>query len=636
MPNTFDTALSGLRTAQRGLATTSHNIANAATEGFTRQRVEQGTRTPQLSGNTWVGTGVDATAINRIQDEFINARLQGMASDHARLETFHFMASRIDTTLSNDALSLTPVMQDFFNSIENLNADPASQSARQVTINRAEDFVARLHTLDAQLGGLSEETNRRVASDINDINRYAKGIALINQEIASSYGQSQGGSPNDLLDQRDLLITQLAERIQVKTIEQNQGQFNVYIGNGINLVVGSQVQELAPTANVYNPSQLEVGVQTSDGKIKSLNSLITGGSLGGSMDFRREMLDGMSTELGRVATVFAMEINAQHAKGVDLYGEAGQNLFRLAGPAVIEQSSNTGDATISATINDASKLTLSDYRLSFDGVDHTVYRLSDNASVTGLPANFDGVDFAVTAGAMNAGDSFLIRPTGDAARTIAVAITDTNRLAVALPVKGAANLSNTGRAELTQPNVADIADPALKDPVTITFKIDPANANMRLFDVTNTDTGADIAIDVAYEGGGNIAFNGWQTQISGLPDAGDNFTISASINGVSDNRNGLQMANLQNNASIAGRSTYQEGYNTLIGRIGSLTRQAEIAGSAQETLLQQTQLQRDSISGVNLDEEAVNLTRYQQAYQASAKVIQISNGLFDSILAIFR
>ncbi|MGV6859299.1 MAG: flagellar hook-associated protein FlgK [bacterium] len=636
MPNTFETALSGLRTAQRGLATVSHNIANASTDGYTRQRIEQGTRAPQLEGNFWLGTGVDVNATTRIRDEFIDARLQTMSSEHSRLEAFHSMASRIDTMFSSDALSLTPVMQEFFNSIENLNSDPSSQSARQVTINNAENLVARLHTLDSQLNDLGEEVNRRVTRDIGDINRFAEGIALINKEIASAYGQSQGGAPNDLLDQRDELVRQLSERIQVQTLEQNEGQINVFVGNGINLVVGSTQQEITATPSPFDPAQLEVGIRTQNNEVKSINNLIIGGSLGGAMDFRREMLHGITSELGRVATVFGAEINAQHAKGVDLYDEAGLDIFSLQRPTVIEQDSNTGNANIAAQISDTKALTTSDYRLTFDGTNHVITRLSDNAQVTGIPATMDGVDFSITGGAMAAGDSFLIRPTIDAARTIEVNITDTNRLAVGAPVRGDISAQNTGGALLEQPQVLDAANPALKDPVTITFKTDPANPNARLYDLTNATSGAVIAADQPYVGGGDIAANGWATQVEGLPNAGDSFTVSGSINGVSDNRNGLALANLQNNASIGGQNTYQEGYSTLVGKVGSLTRQTQIAGSAQEKLLEQTQLKRDSVSAVNLDEEAVNLTRYQKAYQASAQVIQTSNGLFDSILAIFR
>ncbi len=635
MPNTFDTALSGLRAAQYGLATTSHNIANASTDGYTRQRVEQATRDPQLDGNFWIGTGVELNATSRIRDEFIDGRLQTMTSEYSRLQSFHDMASRVDTMLASDALSLTPVLQDFFNSIENLNSDPSSQSARQVTLSSAENLVSRLHTLDDQLNGLEEEVNRRVTRDVGDINRLAEGIALINKEIASAYGQAQGGAPNDLLDQRDELVRQLSERIQVQTLEQNQGQINVFIGNGINLVVGDQQQEIVATPSIYDPSQLEVGIRTQDGT-KSINNLIIGGSLGGAMDFRREMLGDMSAELGRVATVFGMEMNEQHAKGVDLYDEAGRDLFRLQGPVVIEQDSNTGNADVAAVITDPKALTTSEYRLTYDGTNHIITRLSDNTQITGIPATMDGIDFSITAGTMAAGDSFLIRPTGDAARTIEVNITDTNRLAIGSPVRGSIAAGNTGGATLEQPQVLDATNPALKTPVTITFKTDPANPTQRLYDLTDATTGAVLQADQPYSGGSNIAINGWVTQVEGLPDAGDSFTISGSINGVSDNRNGLAMANLQNNTSINGQNTYQEGYSSLVGKVGALTRQTEIAGSAQEKLLEQTQLKRDSVSAVNLDEEAVNLTRYQQAYQASAQVIQVSNGLFDSILAIFR
>lgn len=630
MPNTFDTALSGLTAAQLGLATTSHNIANASTEGYTRQRVEQVTRQPQLQGNLWVGTGTEVDEITRIKNEFLDIRLQNLSSENSRLQSFHNLASRLDNMMSSDSLGLTPVMQDFFNAIENLNSDPASQAARQVVIDSAESLTARFHTQQSQMSDLEEEVNNRIKSDVADINSIATSLARLNEEIISSQGQSQGKPPNDLLDQRDQLVLDLSTYIDVSTVTQDSGQMDVYIGNGINLVIGKYANPLATVSNSFEPSKLEVAMQTSTGAT-TIDSLVSGGSLGGLLDFRRSGLDELRGELGRIAVAMTTSMNTQHAMGTDLYGDAGIDIFSIGEPAVLEQDSNTGNAALSLTIDDTAALSTSGYQIIFDGANYITRRMSDEQEISsgGFPISIDGMTISLDSGAMAAGDAFYVHPTMNAARDISVEITDTNRIALSAPVKGTASLANSGGAQLNQPTVLDITDAALQDEVAIVFN------DATTFNIVDVGTGANLATNVAYSGGSNIDFNGWRTQISGIPDAGDTFTISATTSAVSDNRNGLAMVNLQDQKLIGGFNTIQEGISTMVGEVGSMTRQSEVAGSAQEQLLNLALQERDSVSGVNLDEEAINLTRYQQAYQASAQVLSTANSLFDSILAIF-
>ena len=503
MPNTYSTALSGLNAAQLGLATTSHNIANVNTEGYTRQRIDQSTSQPQLQGNLWVGTGTQVDTIKRIEDEFINVRLQELSSENSRLQTYHTLSTRLDNMMAADSLSLTPAMQEFFNSLENLNSDPASQSARQVVIDSSENLASRFHTQFDQIDGLYEEVNNRIDSDIKDINSIATSIARLNQEIIAAKGESQGLPPNDLLDQRDLLLNDLSTYINISTVEQNSGNIDVYIGNGINLVVGNDANSLTTTTNSFDSKRSEVAVNSGNGPV-SIEQLISGGTLGGALDFRREALDTTAGELGRLATVFTNAINNQHAEGSDLYGQAGLPLFDAGSPLVLPQSSNTGTAGLDVTITDPSALTISDYRLTFDGANYTVQRLSDNQETVSatMPITVDGVSLAFSGGAMAAGDAFEIRPTYNAGRDLNVEITDTNRLAIAVPVKAAASLTNTGGAEITQPGIVDASDPGLLTEVSIVFN------DATSFNIVDSGTGAALATNVAYNGGGNIDFNG--------------------------------------------------------------------------------------------------------------------------------
>lgn len=630
MADPLKTGLSGLLAFQRAIATTAHNISNANTEGYSRQRVGLTARPTTSMGFGFIGHGVQVNSVERIQDQFTQVRLQQTSSEQARTSTYHSMISRIDSLIADDNASLSPVMENFFNAVQDLNNNPSSTASRNAMLNAANNLAGRFNTLQGQFDGLQGEVNSRIGASVSEINSLASNIAKLNNEIVAAQGQASGHPPNDLLDQRGQLLDELSQLTSITTLPQDNGAVNVFIGNGLNLVVDNQAQVLSTVQDPSQPEKKQVALQTING-VQLVNDKLTGGSLGGLLDFQREALDPAINELGRIAVVMADSFNQQHQQGVDLNGNMGANFFTAPQPTVSSRSFNTGTGTATATFTDVTALSASDYQLGFDGSNYTLTRLSDNTQVSGgLPLTMDGLEINLT-GAPAAGDSFMIRPTAKAARGFSVSLTDTSKIAMASPLRSEAPVSNLGTASVTPPKILDTSNPDFSDTVEIRFN-SPANT----YDVVNVTDGSTLSSGVAYTDGGDIDVQGWRVQVNGSPQAGDVFRIETSTGSTNNNSNGQLLAGVQNLSLVGGTAKLQESYASLVGQVGSQTRQAEINSKSMDGLLTQAREARESVSGVNLDEEAINLTRYQQAYQAAAQVITTANSMFDTLLNAVR
>ena len=612
-----------LNASRQALNTVSHNIANANTEGYSRQRVNQVTHLPTSDGGLYFGNGVKISDVQQLRDRFVEGQVRDLSSEQQRLDAFHNLASRIDNLLAEDNASLTPAMQAFFNSLDQLNTDPDSTANRQAVLSEAQNLVDRFNVLESQVGGLYADSNKLIESEVSEINVLAKNIAELNNKINSAPG---GQPPNDLLDKRNLLIKELSGHISINAVEQSNNMVNIYAGNGIALVNNAQSTTLGVSPNAMESSRLEVSLGNTE-----VSANIQGGSLGGIMDFRREMLDDASNNLGRLATTLATTVNEQHGLGMDRNGATGGDFFSVAKPLVFSNEHNTGNGVVGAIITDAQALSGSDYSLSFDGSSYSITRLADNATTTGaLPVNMDGIEFSLAGGAPSAGDSFLIRPTVNGAKNISLALHNTNEIAAASPLRSLSSLNNAGDAAISTPQILDINDPDLSAATEIRFTSETS------FDLVDPGSGTVLSAGQTYTAGDSIDFQGWRVNIGGSPVTGDSFRIEANSNGSGDNSNGLLLSNLQFGETVENQSTYQEAYGALINDVGSMTRRTEINRDSQDTLLSQAEAARDAVSGVNLDEEAVNLTKYQQAYQAAAQVIATSRSLFDTVLSVIR
>jgi len=543
MAGILGTSLSGLMAAQQSLDTISHNIANVNTEGYSRQRVELGTRAAQYTSNGYIGQGVDITAVSRSYDQFINNQLTSSTSAFAEADTLSTLASQVDSIVSGEATSVSPALKSFFNAVNEVADDPSSLPVRQVMIAEAESLTQQFNTLASQFEDLRNQTNNQMGATLNDINSYARSIADLNAKIVLGSSRASGGQlPNDLLDQRDALVAKIAEKVSVSTLQQKDGSLSVFIGSGQSLVLGGRSATLSLAGSSADFTHKNILMDGQD-----ISQQITGGDLSGALKFRDEILDPAQQQMGLLAAGFAVQFNALHEAGFDLNAGTGKAFFDAGAPAVISSAGNTGNVSAAYDAATIGQLAASDYQLSYDGSNFSLKRLSDN-SVSAFPGppptTIAGPGFTVETGATVAGgDSFLIRPTFKAAQNITPSITDPGGIAA------------SGSADT-------------------------------------------------------------------LP--GDNTTASA-------------LAGLENKAVLlGGNATFNEVNGQLVSKVGTLTSAANISSTAQQSLLNQAKQSRESLSGVNLDEEAANLIKFQQSYQAAAQAISVASSIFDTLIGAIR
>ena len=626
MVDFLNTSVSGLQAAQRALATTSNNIANAATEGFSRQRVEFGTRPPEFAGVGFIGTGVAVTDIRRNYDAFLGEEVRSGTSGQSRLETFAGIAGRVGDLLGSDSGGLSQGLQGFFDALQSLANDPASTPVRQTFLSEADALAQRVGSLDGQLATLGNEVEGRIDDAVTNINGLAEALAETNGQLAASQGAADGDLPASLLDQRDRLLQQLSTEIDVSVVDGERGTVNVFVGNGQTLVLGEQATTLASGGGAFGPGQREI---TIGGSVVS--GQLSGGTLGGLLDARREVIEPARNELGRVAVGLTEAFNAQHNEGFDLAGNFGADFFAVGGPSVLAASSNSSSATVAATVDSAGALTGDDYQLQFDGSNYTLTNTTRGETValsgsgtTGDPLQADGLSLVVS-GTPAAGDRFALQPTRTAAGDFARLVDDPAGVAAAFPLRTGASLANVSDAAISGGELLDVNDPNLLTPVTLTFEDPPTT-----FQVNGAGSNA-------FTSGADIDLNGFRVQITGTPAAGDEFTVGPNNAGVGDNRNAQALLGLRDAGVLEGgqRSLLQQS-DTLLARVGGATASAQTALESQTALLRSSEASLESVRGVNLEEEAANLLRFQQAFQANARVIQTANTTFQSLLAAVR
>ena len=578
--------------------------------------------------------------VKRIYDQMLNGQLMQAQTQSSQLESYSAQITQLDNMLADPNAGVSPALQDFFNGVQDVAANPASIPSRQAMLSGAQTMVARFQSIDQRFTEIRDGVNSEVRSSVGVINSYAKQIANLNQSVAIAQGSASSQQPaNDLLDQRDQLIGELNQIVKVSTVKQDDGSLNVFIGNGQTLVLGAQPFTLGAAPSLEDPERIDVGMSVGGSTILLSRGSLTGGSLGGLLAFREETLAPAQNALGRVAIGLAQTFNDQHQLGMDLNGNLGTDFFNVAAPKVIPNTGNpTGTTSPTVTFNNVSAVTTSDYKLSYNGASWSLINQATNQPVTmtglgtvGSPYLADGL--SIVAPTPSGPASFLIKPTINGARDVSVKLTDTSKIAAAAPIETSATLLNTGSGTISagSVNLPPPPNANLQDNVTIAF-IDAIH-----FSVTDNTTATVLAASVVYNpaAGATLTYNGWTMQISGTPATGDTFTVGTNAGGVADNRNALLLAGLQTqNTLVGGTTTYQGAYSQLVSLVGNKTREVEVTAKAQASLVSQTQQAQQSISGVNLDEEAANLLRYQQAYQAAGKMMQIASTLFDTLLSL--
>ena len=548
MANIFTIGQSALAAAQAGISTAGQNIANVSTLGYSRQSVVQTATTPQPLGFGYLGQGTQVTAIRRIYSDYLGGQVVSAQSSSSQLDAQYSLIQQIDNMLADPSAGLSPAMQDFFNSLQDVSTYPADAPARQAALASAQAMASRFRDLHGRLEDIRQGMNLQITDSVKSINSAAQQLVALNRAIDSAQSVSNGAPANDLLDRRDQLVSDLSKQIKV-TVTQQRGQYSVSIGNGQPLVTGASFHTLKTVASRTDPSRLEVAYDIPGQQSILTSDSLAGGALGGLLEFRSQTLEPAQNALGRVALGLASAINDQQHSGYTRSNVAGGNFFNLPAMRTVASSANQGQASISAALTDAAKLTSSDYRLQFvDGQfsltrlsDHTVLKTSTDLNTTLSASSSEGFSIALSGSPVN-GDEFLIRPTAGVAGSLSVAITNTNDIAAA-----------------------------------------------------------------------------------------------SSRNSAGDNSNILKMIALQTGKTLnGGNDSYQSAYAQLVNQVGSKTAELAATSTSAATIRNQAQAASQNVSGVNLDEEAANLIKYQQAYQAAGKVLQLAKQMFDSLIASFQ
>jgi flagellar hook-associated protein 1 len=627
MADIFNIGVSGLLATQRALSTIGHNIANANTEGYSRQRIELVARSPQAAGNVYFGKGVDISDVSRATDSFLNRQVQLSSTGYQHSTAYNAMASQLNNMLSDSQAGVSTAMTGFFSSIEQLSTQPSSIPSRQALIGAANSMVARFNDQISRIDDINSAINAKLTDQVARVNELAQSIADINSSISLASGRTGVDSANDLLDQRDQLVGQLSNITGVSTFIQDDGAMNVMIGDGLTLVTGSTRAALTTVPNPLDASRLEVGYSVS-GIVSTVSSQMNAGEMGGTLAFREELLEPTRNAMGRLAATLAMTFNAQHREGMDLGGDMGGDFFSIPAPSYSAAGANTGTISLAFDTANVDALTTADYDLTFNGTDWDLYNRQTGTTQTlsgAGPFNVDGLTITVGT-APASGDTYRLQPTRYMARDLDLAISDPTDVAAALPVRSSAALSNVGTLAVSTPQILSATNANLSNTVNLVFDDPPTTYKVN-------GAGASIA----YTAGANVDINGWRVQLTGSPAAGDTVTIQANTGGSADNGNLLQLAELAQTATMEdGTATYGEAYGALVGNVGSVTRQYQVSSTALKTLFDNAVSSQQAVSGVNLDEEAADLLKFQQAYQAAAQVIAIGNSVFGDLLNAVR
>lgn len=637
MADLLNIGTSALLSLQKAISTTGNNISNVNTPGYSRQRVNFDTLPSQFTGGSYIGSGVEVDSVERFYDEFLASEVRSRTSAQAEFQTYYELSSRMDNLLADPAVGLAPVLDSFFGAVQDVANNPGSLPERQVLVGQAQVLADRFHYLDDNFRDIDAELNGRIAATVTDINALSESIADMNKQVVQATARAAGQPPNDLLDARDQLIQDLSEKISVTTVQQSDGSINVMIGNGQPLVVGYTAEQLQTAPNPSDGTQLIVGAANAAGNISDLSRFLGGGELGAVLDFREQTLEPARNQLGLLATGVAATFNEQHQLGMDLNGQPGGDFFLPLEATFSANPGNSGLSSMSVTISDAGALTGDDYSLRFDSGQWTLTNLTTKAGQTGPgPFVVDGLTVN-PAGAPVDGDTFSIQPTRQGATLFAVVVNEPADVAAASPLRSGENFSNIGSAAIDDLAVTDTAGLPLPGQVTLTFNPDALGAGVPGYDVAGI-AGGPLAYDPAIDGNGKaFTLGGFGFTLSGAPQDGDELLIENNTNGSGDNRNALALAGLQTSEELlGGTASYQDTYSSLVADIAVQTRQAETNSTTENVLLQQAVASRDSVSGVNLDEEAANLIRFQQAYQAAAQMIAVADQLFQTLLSATR
>ncbi|MDH1427080.1 flagellar hook-associated protein FlgK [Comamonas aquatica] len=648
----MNVGISSLTANQQALTTTGHNIANANTAGYSRQTVSTTALVGQNTGSGYVGKGVQVSTVTRHYNELLgrqsNAASAASAADAIRYQSLMQMQ---DVYSGGDA-SLGAAINSMMNAFADVEAAPTDGTARNVVLTRMSELTARFRSASASLQEQEYATKQQLTNNAAQVNSLASQVATLNSQIARAL--ATGHQPNDLLDARDQAIREINQYVQTSQVEADDGSISLFVGGSQPLVLGSSTGQLsvAETAEYPGSGKLSLYFSQPNGvRVELTANMVGGGEMAGLLKFNNDDLVTGRNLLGRLALSIGTELNQQNGLGLTLSGNYGGDLFLLT-TQTRGWSNITGydvgnpAASATATVTDTRSLVASDYKILFDGSNTAqLIRQSDGMitplpidPVNGIDAEVDGLQFTVPgniATSATKGQSILFQPFNTAADEIQPLVHNPNDLAVASAVSANIDGSNTGTLQLSSLRATDVAGvPAQGAPVRITFD-GAGNYSYQTYDPLTSNWSAASAA-APYSSGQAIQINGWNITLTGTPAAGDTVSVSNALDlgdGYKLNAgNASAFLDLRDAEIFDGGTTLSDGFSSAMAVIGTRTQSAKYAAELSETVANSLNADRTAVSGVNLDEEAARLLQYQQAYQASAKIIQTAQSLFDSLL----
>lgn len=459
----INSAMSGLGAAQAALNTVSNNISNYNVTGYTRQTTVLSQSKSTLGAGGWIGNGVQVSGVQREYDAFITNQLRAAQTQSSGLSTQYQQMSKIDNMLSGSTNTLATTMQSFFTGLQTLVSNSEDPAARQALLGNASGLVNQFKVNDQYLRDQDKQVNTAIQSSVEQINNYASQIANLNNQISRLTGVGAGATPNDLLDQRDQLVSELNQIVGVEVSVQDGGTYNVSIANGLSLVQGDKANKLAAVASNADPSRITVAyADPVSGNTEIPESQLTSGSLGGMLTFRSQDLDSARNRLGQLALAFSDAINQQHTQGIDANGKVGEDFFSYGGPSVLSNSNNADKLTsLVAKVTDSKAVQASDYKVVFNDPDWQVTRLSDNKKFSATAVDdgsgnkslsFDGLKIDISGTPATKNDSFVIKPVSDVVVNMKVLISDESELALAANPSGGDSDNRNAQALLNLQN----------------------------------------------------------------------------------------------------------------------------------------------------------------------------------------
>ena len=640
---------------QTALQTAGNNIANVNTPGYSRQSVVLKTTQGQFTGGGYIGKGVDVQTIQRNFSAFLTRQSAVAGSTQAADSTRADKLTQLEGIFEGGATGLGAAVSDMLNAFSDVATAPSDLTARTVALTRIDETASRMRAASQRLDDLQQGVTQELSQKVTAINSLAKSIAGVNEQIARAQGSGQ--PPNDLLDQRDQLVRDLNKYIQTTQIAADDGTVGVFVGGSQALVLGTDVAPLSIVRDDFGDTFKSKLAITRNGQSMTLDeNTLGGGEVSGLLRFQNTDLAEGRNLLGRLTMGISTSMNDQHKLGLDLDGNPGGNLFtpttfsnKNVLTPVAPATLNSGTAALTLSISDASKFAASDYEVNFSSpatspATGTITRVSDKAvtnfALPALPAaqdiTIDGLKLSLT-GTPGAADRFLIKPFNTSASNISGEFSTPRALAVASPVAASASSTNKGTLAVASISAQTVASSS-SDNFSVTFNV---VAGVTTYDLVNTTTATTVATGQPYVAGQAITYApvttpatpGWSLKLTGAAANGDTFTVqpqpAANRNLNAGNANammGLRDMTLFDGAALT------DGYAGLIAQIGVRTQSANFSAEVSTSIATNLEKDRTGVSGVNLDEEAAKLLQYQQAYQASAKMIQIAQSIFDTLI----